>query len=132
MLGINKEYEIYNYESGTPQGGIISPTIANFTLNGLENCIFKAMRKITTSKYDRSKRVKGSRKLLYLHVEVVRFADDFVVTARSKFTIEKIIKPSIQDFLEERGLKLSQEKTRVVNMEQGFSFLGYTFKARKV
>lgn len=68
--------------------------------------------------------------MIYLHIEVVRYADDFLVTARSKFIIEKLIKPAIINFLAERGLSLSTEKTRVVNIDEGFNFLGYTLKRR--
>jgi RNA-directed DNA polymerase len=61
-------------------------------------------------------------------VNVVRYADDFVVTGNSKELLETTVKPWIEEFLRERGLELSQEKTRIVHIDQGFDFLGWNFR----
>ena len=90
-------------ESGTPQGGIISPLLANLTLDGMEQVLMK--------------RVPGKK------VHLVRFADDFLVTAESEETAIQC-KQVIADFLKERGLELSEEKTRIVHISDGFDFLG--------
>jgi len=62
----------------------------------------------------------------------VRYADDFVIIARSRRILEKHIRPAVILFLKERGLGLSPEKTRLFTMKSGeeLNFLGYTFKYR--
>ncbi len=89
-------------EQGTPQGGVISPLLANIGLHGLENFI-----KTTNSK-----------------LGVVRYADDFIVTARDKESLETA-QNLIQAWMSERGLELSAEKTVITSMEDGFDFLGF-------
>ena len=62
-------------------------------------------------------------------VVLIRYADDFLVTAPSKEILEQHVLPNIEAFLAERGLALNQEKTRIVSIDEGFNFLGFT--ARK-
>jgi RNA-directed DNA polymerase len=92
-------------DKGTPQGGVISPLLANIGLHGLEQHI-----KSTNPK-----------------LGVVRYADDFIVTARDK---ESLVKSQIQiqQWLSERGLELSAEKTLITSMEEGFDFLGFNHR----
>lgn len=94
---------------GTPQGGIISPTILVIALRGLEQSIQAAIP-------------KGES------VGTISYADDFVVTAKRKETLEKYVKPAIEAFLAQRGLQLSQEKTKITHIAQGFDFLGLTVR----
>ncbi|CCW32074.1 putative reverse transcriptase (fragment) [Xenorhabdus nematophila F1] len=82
-------------EEGTPQGGIISPTLANMTLDGLEILLKKHI---------------GKERARINKINVVRYADDFVITCSSKETLEERVKPWIEGFLSERGLTLSEEK----------------------
>ena len=91
---------------GTPQGGIASPLLANLTLDGME----QAIRASINPRRDK--------------VNFIRSADDFVVTAASKDVLEQKVKPVIVEFLRERGLKLSEEKTLITHIAQGFNFLG--------
>ena len=64
-----------------------------------------------------------------LGVQVVRYADDFVIISRSQHIISRYIKPRVTDFLLERGLTLSSEKTRMFTLEKSkLNFLGYTFQ----
>lgn len=93
--------------AGTPQGGIISPTLMNLTLDGLGQLIKK--------KYPVWKS--------YLKVNFVRYADDFIITAVSRELIEKEIIPLVTNFLAERGLSLSPEKTKITQITEGFDFL---------
>jgi len=103
--------------AGTPQGGIISPTWANVTLNGLEReLIAQLVAKI------------GIAKAKKLKVNVVRYADDFVITGDSKGVLESEIQPWVETFLAQRGLQLSEEKTRIVHIDDGFDFLGWNFR----
>ncbi len=104
-------------EAGTPQGGIISPTLANVALNGLETQLVKFLR--TTL---------GVTNTAKLKVNVVRYADDFVITGSTPEVLEHEIKPWVEQFLAERGLSLSTEKTQIVNIAEGFDFLGWNFR----
>jgi RNA-directed DNA polymerase len=96
-------------KAGTPQGGIISPILANMTLDGLE--------KLLMTKYFK----KG------LRVNFVRYADDFIITANSEETAREI-KELIVAFLKERGLELSDDKTLITKINEGFDFLGWNFR----
>jgi len=129
------EFSYLETTAGTPQGGIISPILANFVLNGLENIVKESIKTITGGKDFRKNIYKeGIRtKMLTFRVKTVRYADDFIIIATSRRIIEKFIKPSVILFLKERGLRLSEEKTKVFSLEseEELNFLGYTFKYRK-
>lgn len=107
-------------EEGTPQGGIISPTLANVALNGLESDLVKHLR----AKLGKTKAGK-------LKVNVVRYADDFIITGDSKEVLETEVRPWVEAFLAQRGLRLSPEKTKVTHIRQGFDFLGWNFRKYK-
>ena len=92
-------------EMGTPQGGVISPLLANIGLHGLETYL-----KSTNPR-----------------LGVVRYADDFIVTARDKGSLETA-QVQIQQWLLSRGLELSSEKTFITSMEDGFDFLGFNHR----
>jgi len=133
-----KAGSIYNGEfsdtlSGTPQGGIISPMLANFTLNGLELTVLDSIKPLTKSKNQRTsvKAKEGKYKTINMLVSIVRYADDFIILARSKHIITEYIKPAVIQFLEERGLTLSPEKTKIFPMENNIvNFLGYVIQHR--
>jgi RNA-directed DNA polymerase len=97
----------YPTTTGTPQGGIISPALMNLTLDGLQALLAKQFP-------------ATSGKL----VNLTRFADDFIVTGKSREILEDEVKPLIQAFLKERGLTLSESKTRITHINEGFDFLG--------
>ena len=59
-----------------------------------------------------------------LRVRLVRYADDFIITGNSKELLEREVKPCVEAFLAERGLELSQEKTKITHVSEGFDFLG--------
>jgi RNA-directed DNA polymerase len=109
--GFIEKHNFYPTDEGTPQGGVISPVLANMTLDGLERKLKEHFHR------------KPS-----LKVNFVRYADDFVVTAKSKELLENQITPVIESFLLERGLELSQEKTKVTHIDEGFDFLGQTLR----
>jgi RNA-directed DNA polymerase len=120
-------------ELGTPQGGIISPTLANFTLNGLERTINQSILPLTTSKEQRIvvKLKDGSKTRIASGLTYIRYADDFVVLARSNYIIKDLVVPAVNKFLQERGLILSPEKTKIFRLsdkDAELNFLGYTFK----
>jgi RNA-directed DNA polymerase len=102
-------------EEGTPQGGIISPAIANMTLDGLE--------RLLSSHFSKTSREGKKAK-----VNLIRYADDFCVTGSSKELLEHEVKPLVEQFMRERGLELSAEKTVITHIEDGFDFLGQTIR----
>jgi RNA-directed DNA polymerase len=106
---------------GTPQGGIISPLLANIALDGMER-LFGAERS------DGRQIVPCMRKGSDRGVNLIRYADDFVVTAPSKEAIENEVVPRLAAFLADRGLELSAAKTRIVHIDDGFDFLGFNIR----
>ena len=115
--GYMEKHVLYPTEEGTPQGGIISPVLANLTLDGLERMLMEHFPKVKTA--------KGSL------VNFARYADDFIVTGRTKALLEREVKPLIEQFMSERGLQLSQEKTTITHIEDGFDFLGQNVRKYK-
>lgn len=111
MAGYVENGFTYPTRKGTPQGGIISPTLANMTLDGLEEAIRNAVPR-------------------RCRVNFIRYADDFIVTGISKRLLEERVKPAVIKFLAERGLTLSEEKTKITHISKGFTFLGQTFRKR--
>nr|WP_295937568.1 group II intron reverse transcriptase/maturase [uncultured Acidovorax sp.] len=104
-------------DEGTPQGGVISPTLANCVLNGLETDLTAHLKaRLGVVKARRAK------------VNVVRFADDFVITGSSRELLEIEVRPWVEAFLAKRGLRLSLEKTCVTHIDRGFDFLGWNFR----
>lgn len=108
-MGYIEKRVFYPTEEGTVQGGTISPTLANLTLNGLERAVKSAV-----SKTDK--------------VNVVVYADDFIITGISREILEEKVKPVVAGFLRERGLELSAEKTRITQVKDGFDFLGFNVR----
>jgi RNA-directed DNA polymerase len=100
---------LFPTEAGTPQGGIISPTLANLTLDGLERLLKEkfSVKRTPTRK-----------------VNLIRYADDFIITGDTKELLENEVKPLVEQFLRDRGLQLSPEKTCVTSIDNGFDFLG--------
>jgi RNA-directed DNA polymerase len=97
---------------GVGQGSVISPTLLNLTLRGLEAAISAA-----TKPKDK--------------VHAVFYADDFIVTGATREILENTVKPLIISFLKERGLELSEEKTLITNINSGFDFLGHNVRKYK-
>ncbi|VVO80795.1 MULTISPECIES: group II intron reverse transcriptase/maturase [Pseudomonas] len=111
--GVIHKGQLQATDAGTPQGGIISPTLANTALDGLETQL---------------KQYLGVTRARKLKINVVRYADDFVITGNSKEVLASEIRPWVEQFLAVRGLQLSPEKTHIVHTDQGFDFLGWNFR----
>lgn len=92
----------YATDSGVPQGGVISPLLANIALDGLEQLC------------------RGK-------LGFIRYADDFAVTAKRREDLEAV-KPKIEEWLKQRGLELNATKTTIVPIENGFNFLGFNVR----
>jgi len=114
--GYMEKQMLHPTRSGTPQGGIISPVLMNMTLNGLESTL--------TSKYPKNQHQGWEAK-----VNVVRFADDFIVTGNTKKLLRREVLPMVKKFLRKRGLSLSKMKTKITHIETGFDFLGQHIRA---
>ena len=113
--GYMESSTLYATEDGTPQGGIISPVLANLALDGLEAVLRKH--------FPRHRRGRTER------VNLVRYADDFIITGCSKELLETQVRPLVEAFLSERGLELSPEKTLITHVEDGFDFLGQNVRS---
>lgn len=114
----------YPSEEGTPQGSIISPTIANMVLDGLAKTIDNAMGiRDGKAQHGRPRRYNNIHK-----VNFVRYADDWIVTATNREILEQRVLPAIEEFLSQRGLELSKTKTVITNISNGFDFLGQNFR----
>jgi len=117
------ENELFPTEDGTPQGGVISPILANMALDG--------MQEILVNHFDLSAKGEVSA---FVHnkskVNLVRYADDFIITAATKEIAEEA-KELIREFLKARGLELSEEKTTITHINDGFDMLGWTFRKFK-
>jgi RNA-directed DNA polymerase len=109
--GYVEQNVLFPTEYGTPQGGIASPVLANLALDGLEILLKK--------RYPKAHRAK---------VNLVRYADDFIVTGASQELLEREVKPLVHAFLQERGLELSLEKTKITHIKDGFDFLGFNVR----
>ena len=107
-------------KKGTPQGGPISPLLANIALDGMER-LFGIYNKY--GNYTNPSQRRGLNKQLALY----RYADDFVVLAQKREILEDYVLPKLQEFLTSIGLGLNQVKTRIVNISEGFDFLGFHF-----
>lgn len=97
---------------GAPQGGIISPVLCNMTLDGLETLLRARFGQRNTAQANRAQ------------VNLVRYADDFIITGRTKEILEHEVQPLVEKFLAERTLSISTEKTRITHIKDGFDFLG--------
>ncbi|HBN22281.1 MAG TPA: group II intron reverse transcriptase/maturase [Holosporales bacterium] len=97
---------------GTPQGGIISPTLAVMTLSGLEAELKKCFK-------------AGSK------VNIVSYADDFIITGKNREMLKSEVQPFVEAFLNKRGLELSLEKTNICHIDEGFDFLGFNIRKYK-
>jgi RNA-directed DNA polymerase len=113
--GYMEQNQVYPTEKGAPQGGIASPALANLALDGLE----KRLR----DKFGASSRARNKTQ-----INLIRYADDFVITGISKELLENEVKPVVEQFLAERGLELSPEKTVVTHINDGFDFLGQNIR----
>jgi len=110
-VGFLEKHAWFATTEGTPQGGIISPALANWTLDGLQ--------RLLAEQFAQTPQGQGKSK-----VHLVRYADDFLITGTSKELLRDQVQPLVAHFLKGRGLELSHEKTQITHIEAGFDFLG--------
>jgi len=112
--GYIEKKRLFPTQKGTPQGGIISPTIMNMVMDGMEAALKKQFPKW-----------KGQK------VNFIRYADDFIITSSSEELIKTGIIPLVKDFLRMRGLQLSEEKSKITHINEGFNFLSQNIRKYK-
>nr|WAK85005.1 hypothetical protein and HNH endonuclease [Amicula sp. isolate GU52X-4 cfCalB7] len=143
--------KFYN-KCGVPQGGVLSPLLMNWALDGIENLVFETVAKIKSKgdkglinyfdvdkfNYYKKKDLNNSKTdSFYRGVAavdlkttswIIRYADDFIIGVKGKVPLE-IVKKQLELFLKERGLTLSREKTRIINFNRNtkINFLSWTF-----
>lgn len=120
--GYVENKRLFPMTEGSPQGGLISPTYANMTLDGLERLLLERYSTSSTGHYNPNYNK--------YKVHLCRYADVFIVTANSKEVLEEI-KYVIEEFMNERGLKLSEEKAVIASIKDGFVFLRWNFRKFK-
>ncbi len=112
--GYMEEERYYPTTKGVPQGGLISPVIGNLALDGMEQVV-KGKSEYFCRKHN---------------INFVRYADDFIITAKNREVLVQLT-PDIEAFLSERGVSLSEEKTKITPLSKGFDFLGQTVRKHK-
>ena len=118
--GYVEKGQLFPTDAGCPQGGILSPVLANMALDGLEELLGMFYGSITLDKNRNRARQE--------QVHLIRYADDFIITGKNREILEQEIKPLVREFLAERGLRLSEEKTRITHISEGFDFLGQNIR----
>jgi len=113
QAGYLEDGRYHDTPTGTPQGGVISPLLLNIALHGME-----AALGVT---HDSRGKIIGKR-------AVVRYADDFVVFCETEEDALDVRDRVLPAWLAERGLSLSEEKTRIVHLSEGFDFLGFNVR----
>ncbi len=122
--GVRGEYP--SSMKGTPQGGVISPLLANIALDGFEN--LGSDQKVRTEYTHKSGKKSGQKYYKWSEgIRGIRYADDAVFICKSEANTEKLRK-DIDEFLESRGLRINETKTKVSKATEGFDFLGWRFR----
>lgn len=116
-----KPNEILETTMGTPQGGVISPLLANIALHGLENHLLEFVAELPIKPHPGANRGKVAKKKA---LGVVRYADDFVLIHRNK-EILKLCIAETHKWLATVGLEISEEKSTLKDTRNGFKFLGF-------
>ena len=118
--GVMDRHNFSETLTGTPQGGIVSPLLANIYLHTLDK--YMESKYLSLSEWERQKRRRqGKANFLY-----VRYADDFVVLCNGTKAEAHAMKEELRGLLCTMGLTLSEDKTKVTHITAGFDFLGYS------
>ena len=116
-----------NTVTGTPQGGILSPLLANIALSVLDEHFAQAWQTVSGTTYQRTKRRRSG----LANYRIVRYADDFVVLVAGTEAHAHAVREEVAAVLVPRGLRLSEAKTRVCHIDGGFDFLGFLIQRRR-
>ena len=110
--------------TGTPQGGILSPLLANIALSVLDDYFTRQWQTTMANEQQRQKR----RRHGLANYRLIRYADDFVVLVTGQREHAEVLRGEVATVLAPMGLRLSPEKTQVVHIDEGFDFLGFTIR----
>jgi RNA-directed DNA polymerase len=113
--------------TGTPQGGILSPLLANIALSALDDHFDRQRREQMGTDQQRAQRKRNGLG----NWKIVRYADDFVVMVSGQARHAEVLREEVAGVLAPMGLRLSPEKTRVVHIDEGFDFLGFHIRRRR-
>ena len=129
--GVMDNMQYFDTSEGTPQGGVISPLLANIALHGMENRIKQAFPKMTHTMRETWYHKKGTD---FKSPQLIRYADDFVIL-HDDITVVQGCREIISEWLKDMGLELKSSKTRLAHTlirhkqeEPGFDFLGFTVR----
>jgi RNA-directed DNA polymerase len=129
--GVMDNMQYFDTSEGTPQGGVISPLLANIALHGMENRIKQAFPKMTHTMRKTWYHKKGTD---FKSPQLIRYADDFVIL-HDDITVVQGCREIISEWLKDMGLELKSSKTRLAHTlrrheqeEPGFDFLGFTVR----
>jgi RNA-directed DNA polymerase len=113
--------------TGTPQGGILSPLLANVALSALDDYFAREWQQKMGTPYQRSKRTKNGQG----NWKIVRYADDFVLMVSGDWCHAEALREEVSAVLAPLGLRLAPEKTRVIHIDEGFDFLGHHIRRQR-
>ncbi|MGH3970166.1 MAG: group II intron reverse transcriptase/maturase, partial [Mycobacterium sp.] len=113
--------------TGTPQGGILSPLLANIVLSALDERFDAQWRQQMSTWHQRDRRKRRGES----NWKLIRDADDFVIVVNGSRQHAEALRETVAGLLSPLGLRLSQEKTRVVGIDEGFVFLGFVIQRRR-
>jgi RNA-directed DNA polymerase len=124
---LGEDGQLRNTVTGTPQGGILSPLLANVALSVLDEHFAEAWQAVSGTTYQRTKRRRSG----LANCRTVRYADDFVVLVAGTEAHAHAVREEVAAVLAPMGLRLSEAKTRVCHIDEGFDFLGFRIQRRR-
>ena len=113
--------------TGTPQGGILSPLLANIALSALDDHFDQLWRQQMSTEYQRAKRRRNGE----ANYKIIRYADDFVIMVSGDRYHAEELREDVVAVLAPLGLRLAPEKTAVVHIDEGFDFLGFHIRRQR-
>jgi len=133
--GVIDRKQWFPASEGTPQGGVISPLLANIALHGMENRIKQAFPRMSENRKETWFHKKGT---VFYSPQLIRYADDFVIL-HEDITVVQRCREIISEWLIDIGLELKPSKTRIAHtlyeyeqQKPGFDFLGFKIRQYKV
>jgi RNA-directed DNA polymerase len=124
---LGEDDQLRNTTTGTPQGGILSPLLANIALSVLDEHFDQAWQTVSGTTYQRTKRRRNG----LANYRIVRYADDFVVLVAGTEAHAHALREDVAAVLSPIGLRLSEAKTKVCHIDEGFDFLGFRIQRRR-
>ena len=124
---LSEDGQLRNTVTGTPQGGILSPLLANIALSVLDEHFAQGWQTVSGTTYQRTKRRRSG----LANYRIVRYADDFVVLVAGTEAHAQALREEVAAVLAPMGLRLSEAKTRVCHIDEGFDFLGFRIQRKR-